>query len=184
MKKVLMIVGSLRKNSFNMQLAKYVEEMLAEKAQVSFMNYSELPFMNQDIEFPAPDSVAKARQEIMDADGIWIFSPEYNYQIPGVLKNLLDWLSRPLVQNDWERGSAVKGKVVTVSGVAGKSGAAGVRKNLSMLLEAMRMKLVAGMGTGVALDSEAFASGILNLSEENKALLQKQMEEFLNAIQV
>ena len=184
MKKVLMIVGSLRKNSFNMQLAKYVEEMLAEKAQVSFMNYSELPFMNQDIEFPAPDSVAKARQEIMDADGIWIFSPEYNYQIPGVLKNLLDWLSRPLVQNDWERGSAVKGKVVTVSGVAGKSGAAGVRKNLSMLLEAMRMKLVAGMGTGVALDSEAFASGMLNLSEENKALIQKQMEEFLNAIQV
>ena len=182
MKKVLMIVGSLRKNSFNMQLARYVEEMLAEKAQVSFMNYSELPFMNQDIEFPAPDSVAKARQEIMDADGIWIFSPEYNYQIPGVLKNLLDWLSRPLVQNDWERGSAVKGKVVTVSGVAGKSGAAGVRKNLSMLLEAMRMKLVAGMGTGVALDAEAFASGILNLSEENKALLRKQMEEFLNAI--
>ena len=182
MKKVLMIVGSLRKNSFNMQLARYVEEMLAEKAQVSFMNYSELPFMNQDIEFPTPDRVAKARQEIMDADGIWIFSPEYNYQIPGVLKNLLDWLSRPLVQNDWERGSAVKGKVVTVSGVAGKSGAAGVRKNLSMLLEAMRMKLVAGMGTGVALNSEAFASGILNLSEENKALLQKQMEEFLNAI--
>ena len=182
MKKVLMIVGSLRKNSFNMQLARYVEEMLAEKAQVSFMDYAELPFMNQDIEFPAPDSVAKARQEIMDADGIWIFSPEYNYQIPGVLKNLLDWLSRPLVQNDWERGSAVKGKVVTVSGVAGKSGAAGVRKNLSMLLEAMRMKLVAGMGTGVALDSEAFASGILTLSEENKALLQKQMEEFLNAI--
>ena len=182
MKKVLMIVGSLRKNSFNMQLAGYVEEMLSEKAQVGFMDYAELPFMNQDIEFPAPDSVAKARQEIMDADGIWIFSPEYNYQIPGVLKNLLDWLSRPLVQNDWERGSAVKGKVVTVSGVAGKSGAAGVRKNLSMLLEAMRMKLVAGMGTGVALDAEAFASGILNLSEENKALLRKQMEEFLNAI--
>lgn len=184
MKKVLMIVGSLRKNSFNMQLARYVEEMLAEKAQVSFMNYSELPFMNQDIEFPTPDSVAKARQAVMDADGIWIFSPEYNYQIPGVLKNLLDWLSRPLVQNDWERGSAVKGKVVTVSGVAGKSGASGARKNLGTLLEIMRMKLVEGSGTGISLDAEAFASGILNLSEENKALLQKQMEEFLNAIQV
>ena len=184
MKKVLMIVGSLRKNSFNMQLARYVEEMLAEKAQVSFMDYAELPFMNQDIEFPAPDSVAKARQAVMDADGIWIFTPEYNYHIPGVLKNLLDWLSRPLAPNDWNRGSAVKDKVVTISGAAGKSGAAGVRKNLSMLPEAMRMKLVAGMGTGVALDSEAFVSGILNLSEENKALLQKQMEEFLNAIQV
>ena len=184
MKKVLMIVGSLRKNSFNMQLAHMVEMMLEGKAEVDFLNYAELPFMNQDIEFPTPESVEIVRQAVMEADGIWVFSPEYNYQIPGVLKNLLDWLSRPLVQNDWERGSAVKGKVVTVSGVAGKSGAAGVRKNLSMLLEAMRMKLVAGMGTGVALNSEAFASGILNLSEENKALLQKQMEEFLNAIQI
>jgi hypothetical protein len=44
------------------------------------------------------------------------------------------------------------------------------------------MKLIEGMGTGISLDAEAFASGILNLSEENKALLQKQMEEFLNAI--
>ena len=182
MKKVLMIVGSLRKNSFNLQLAEQVEKMLDGKAEVSFLQYADLPFMNQDIEFPAPDSVERVRKAVMEADGIWIFSPEYNYQIPGVLKNLLDWLSRPLVQNDWERGSAVKGKTVTICGAAGKSGAAGVRKNLGMLLEAMRMRPVAGMGTGIVLDSEAFASGLLKLSEEKEALLRKQMEEFLNAI--
>ena len=182
MKKVLMIVGSLRKESFNLQLAKLAEEMLKDKVQVSILYYADLPFMNQDIEFPTPESVARVRQEVLAADGIWIFSPEYNYQIPGVLKNLLDWLSRPLISNDWERGSAVKGKPVTISGVAGRSGAAGVRKHLSALLEVMSMNLIGGMGTGVSADAEAFETGILNLSEENREALQAQAELFLSQI--
>ena len=182
MKKVLMIVGSLRKDSFNRQLAKRVEAMLAGKAEVRFLQFADLPFMDQDIEFPAPESVARVRQAVQEADGLWIFSPEYNYQIPGVLKNLLDWLSRPLVPNDWERGSAVKGKAVTVSAVAGRSGAAGVRKHLSALLEVMSMKLIGGMGSGVALDPEAFRSGVLDLSGESLAAVRKQADAFLEAI--
>ena len=182
MKKVLMIVGSLRKNSFNYQLAKQVEAMLAGKAEVCFLQFADLPFMNQDMEFPVPESIARVRQAVQEADGIWIFSPEYNYQIPGVLKTLLDWLSRPLAPNDWERGSAVRGKPVTISGVAGRSGAAGVRKNLSALLEIMSMKLIGGQGSGVSLDAEAFQSGVLNLSEENLAEIRGQEEAFLEAI--
>ena len=182
MKKVLVIVGSFRKNSFNHQLAKQVEAILAEKAEVSFLHYADLPFMNQDIEFPAPGSVARVRQAVQEADGIWIFSPEYNYQIPGVLKNLLDWLSRPLAPNDWERGSAIKEKPVTISGVAGKSGAAGVRKHLSALLEIMSMKLIGGQGSGVSLDADAFRSGVLNVSEEKFAEIRTQAEVFLAAI--
>jgi len=179
MKKVLIIVGSLRKNSFNLQLAKKVEVMLTGKAEVSYLHYADLPFMNQDIEFPAPDSVVRVRQAVQEADGIWIFSPEYNYQIPGVLKNLLDWLSRPLASNDWERGSAVKGKAVTISGVAGRSGATGVRKNLSALLEIMSMKLIGGMGTGISLGADAFRTNRLNLSKESEKALKDQAELFL-----
>ena len=182
MKKVLMIVGSLRKNSFNYQLANQVEAILAGKAEVCFLQFADLPFMNQDMEFPVPESIARVRQAVQEVDGIWIFSPEYNYQIPGVLKNLLDWLSRPLAPNDWERGSAVRGKPVTISGVAGRSGAAGVRKNLSALLEIMSMKLIGGQGSGVSLDAEAFQSGVLNLSEENLAELRGQAEAFLEVI--
>ena len=182
MKKVLMIVGSLRKDSFNRQLAKRAEAMLAGKAEVRFLQFADLPFMDQDIEFPAPESVARVRQAVQEADGLWIFSPEFNYQIPGVLKNLLDWLSRPLVPNDWERGSAVKGKPVTVSAVAGRSGGAGVRKHLSALLEIMSMKLSGGMGTGVSADAESFATGRLNLSEETYEALQAQAELFLSQI--
>lgn len=183
MKNILMIVGSLRKNSFNLQLAKQVETMLHGKAQVSYLNYVDLPFMNQDIEFPVPESVARVRQEVQKSDGIWIFSPEYNYQIPGVLKNLLDWLSRPIAPGALRESAAAAEKIVTISGVAGRSGAAGVRKNLSVLLEVMSMRLVGGMGTGVSLNAEAFQTGELTLSVETVAALQKQKDEFLAAIQ-
>ena len=138
--------------------------------------------MNQDIEYPAPESITRVRGAVMETDGIWIISPEYNFQIPGVLKNLLDWLSRPLVSNDPERISAVKGKPVTISGVAGKSGAAGVRKNLSTLMASMRMNLVAGMGTGISLGPQDFQSGKLSLSEENLTALRTQVDAFLEAI--
>ena len=58
MKKVLMIVGSLRKDSFNLQLARIAEGMLKGQAEVSYLHYADLPFMNQDIEFPAPERTA------------------------------------------------------------------------------------------------------------------------------
>ena len=181
MKKVLMIVGSLRRDSFNQQLAKLAGAMLSGRAQVSYLYYADLPFLNQDMEFPAPESVARVRRAVQAADGIWVFSPEYNYQIPGVLKNLLDWLSRPLDPNDRTGSSVVQGKSVTISGVAGRSGAAGVRKHLSALAETMGMKLIGGTGTGVALDAEAFASAVLHLKEEDHIALREQAEAFLEA---
>lgn len=179
MKKVLMIIGSLRKNSFNRQLAIQVKEMLEGKAETDFLEFADLPFMNQDIEFPPPESVVRVRREVQEADAIWIFSPEYNYQIPGALKNLLDWLSRPLIPNDRQRVSAAKGKPVTICSVAGKSAGAGVRKNLSSLLEVMSMKVIGGMGTGLSLDGEAFQTDKLTLSDKSREELKAQMELFL-----
>ena len=182
MKKVLMIVGSLRKNSFNRQLAQEIEAILADCAEITWLEYSDLPYMNQDIEFPAPESVARVRAAVEEADGIWICTPDYNYNIPGVLKNLLDWLSRPLAPNDWKGGSAARGKTVTISGVAGKSAAAGVRKSLKGLLEAMSMKVISGVGTGISLDAGVFETGIVSFSDESKAALEQQAREFIAAL--
>ena len=182
MKRILMIIGSLRRDSFNKQLADVVTEMMAGIVEVSVLEYSDLPLMNQDMEYPAPEAVSRVRREVKEADGIWIFSPEYNYQIPGGLKNLLDWLSRPLEPNDRERQTVVKGKPVTIFSVAGGSSGAGVRKNLSELLEVMAMNVVGGQGTGVSLDREAFTTGKLSLSDEKKDELKKQVELFLNEL--
>ena len=182
MAKILIIVGSMRKNSFNRQMAKEIEKIIKDRAEVSYLEFSDLPYMNQDIEFPAPEAVARVRSEVQDADGIWICSPEYNGNIPGVLKNLLDWLSRPLVEGDFGSPSAVKEKPVTISGAAGKSAAGGVRSNLAKLMEMMRMTLIGGEGTGIALDGEAFMTGKVTFTEENIDSLRKQADEFLKAI--
>lgn len=182
MAKILMVVGSLRKDSFNRQMANEIERLIAGRAEVSYLEYADLPYMNQDVEFPAPAAVARVRSEVQAADGIWICSPEYNYNIPGVLKNLLDWLSRPLVQGDFNGASAVSGKPVTISGAAGRSGASGVRDNLSKLLQMIRMQLVGGEGTGIALSGEAFMTGKAALTDENIAALAAQVDSFLAAL--
>ena len=182
MKKILMIVGSLRENSFNRQLAADAKKLLEEKADVTFLEYADLPFMNQDMEFPAPEPVARVRRAVQEAEGIWVFSPEYNYQIPGVLKNLLDWLSRPLEPHDRQRNTAAKEKPVTFSSAAGKSAGAGVREHLGRLLAVMSMNVVGGMGTGVALDAKAFQTGELTLSEKNREELETQAALFLAAL--
>lgn len=181
-KNILMIVGSLRKQSFNRQLAQEIETILGDRANVTYLEYGDLPYMNQDIEFPAPESVSRVRSAVQAADGIWICTPEYNYNIPGGLKNLLDWLSRPLEENNWELGSAVKGKYVTISGVAGKSAAAGVRKSLKDLLEMMSMNVIAGEGTGVSFDATAFQTGVLSIPASAQTVLEEQVEQFLSAL--
>ena len=94
-KRILMIIGSLRKESFQRQLAQLAQEMLGERAEVAFLDYTQVPFFNQDMEFPVPLPVAQVREAVSRADGVWLFVPEYNHSLPGVLKNLLDWLSRP-----------------------------------------------------------------------------------------
>ena len=176
--RILMIIGSLRRNSFNRQLAQIAAKMLEGKAAVSVLGYSDIPYMNQDIEFPAPEAVRRAREEVDAADGIWIFSPEYNFNSPGALKNLLDWLSRPLVKNDPERISALTGKKVTLSGAGGKMAASNARKRLAEFAVFMRMRHMEGEECAVTLTPESFASDTLILSEEDERVLRSQAERF------
>ena len=68
--KILAIVGSLRKDSFNKQLAQAAKESLQKNAELTILDYHDVPLLNQDIEYPAPPAVAKVRAEVMAADGI------------------------------------------------------------------------------------------------------------------
>ena len=173
MKNVLMIVGSIRSSGFNHQLAQAAASVLEGRAQVSFLDFSDLPFLNQDHEFPAPASVARVRQAVGNADALWLFVPEYNYQMSGYLKNLLDWLSRPLSPNDPPRSSAIRGKAAAISGAAGKSGAAGAREGLHRLLNVIGVSVIGGDGVGIAMGPESFGSGKLHLSPEDMAALEQ-----------
>ena len=180
-KKILFVVGSTRKESFNGLLAAEAAKLLAGKAEITYLEYSSLPFMNQDLEFPAPEIVTKVREIVKTADGIWIFSPEYNYSYPGILKNLLDWLSRPVVARDYDTAAAT-GKKVTVSNVAGKSTGSGSRAKLVELLGKIRMLVMAEPLTGIAIPPAVYGGAPMTFTAEQKVQLQAQAEAFLQFI--
>ena len=178
MKNILFIVGSLRKQSFNRQLAALAEKMLEGQFNIQYLEFEDVPLMNQDLEANTPAPVARVRKEVLAADGIWIFTPEYNYSYPGLLKNLLDWLSRPMDISNFTNPTAVVGKKVTASGAGGNNQTASCRAKLNDLLEFMKMQVMKEPQTGIALGVEAWTEGKFNLTEEQVAMLKAQAERF------
>jgi NAD(P)H-dependent FMN reductase len=110
--KVLALVGSLRAASINRQLAEVAAETAPDGVSVIvYDGLGELPFYNEDIDNDdAPASVKALRAAAADADAALVVTPEYNGSIPGVLKNAIDWLSRPFGDG------ALKGKPAAVIG--------------------------------------------------------------------
>ena len=181
MKKILFIVGSLRKESFNKKLAEEVEQMLSGRATVDYLNYSDVPLMNQDIEFPAPETVTRVRKSVAEADALWIFSPECNYSYPGHLKNLIDWLSRPLVAGDRQTPLAINGKKVALSGAGGAAATAKCREKLTELLTLpfIRANVMTEPQTGIQLNKEAWTEGRLILTDDQQENLREQVDAFM-----
>ena len=111
---VLVLVGSLRAASINRQIAELAAEVAPDGVTVSvYPSLGELPFYNEDIDTDAPPAaVAALRAAAADADAALVVTPEYNGSIPGVLKNAIDWLSRPF------GNSALQGTPLAVIGAA------------------------------------------------------------------
>lgn len=176
-KKILMINGSLRKNSLNGQMAQMAAEFLGDRAETTMLDYSRVPLMNPDIEFPVPEAVQQVRDVVKNADGVWIFFPEYNYSYPGVLKNLLDWISRA-VEKGAPRTTAVSaGKPVTYSSVTGSTDAAKAFDKMYDLLKKIHMEIMDEHLVGISDPKDP--EGRLVLTEEVKSKLKKQADAFL-----
>jgi len=171
MKKILFIVGSLRAKSFNRQVANVAKEIIGNQAEVQELDYSNLPLLNQDIEQPELEVVARIRKEVADADALWIFTPEYNMSYPGHLKNLLDWLSRPVKFMDYGTPTCINGKRVAISGAGGKAATASCRAKLTELLTFMKAEVLPEQ-VGIAVPAEAWGTDVLTLTDEQKAELK------------
>jgi len=138
--KILAIVGSLRKDSYNRQLALAAKEIIGDRAVFNLLEYKDIPMMNQDIEFPTPESVKRVREEVKSSDGIWFFTPEYNHFFPGVLKNLIDWLSRPVSDKEPQ---VLAGKPAAISGISpGMSGTGIAQDHLVTLISFLNMNVM------------------------------------------
>lgn len=91
---IVVLVGSLREESYNMRLAKTMQERYKDKMDMQITDIRSLPHFDQDEENDPPQVVKEFKATIANADGIMIVTPEYNWSVPGVLKNALDWTSR------------------------------------------------------------------------------------------
>ncbi|MBB6444070.1 NADPH-dependent FMN reductase [Bacillus benzoevorans] len=91
---IVAIVGSIREDSYNLKLAQYVQKRYQERFDLEILNIREIPFYNQDIENDPPEVVTDLKNKVKNADAVLWVTPEYNGTVPGVLVNVIDWLSR------------------------------------------------------------------------------------------
>jgi chromate reductase len=120
MTRMLGVAGSLRKDSYNRALLRVMRELAAaEGIEVDIFELDGMPLYNQDDEADMPGSVRDFKQRIEQADALILVTPEYNYSISGVLKNAIDWASRPHGANSFEeKPVAIMGATVGTLGTA------------------------------------------------------------------
>jgi len=144
MKNIVVLVGSLRKDSINKKYAHALEKLAAGQFAFQYIDM-DLPLYNDDLWQSPPAKIVALKDAITHADGILIVSPEYNRSMPAVTKNAVDWASRPFGQNAW------KGKAVAITGASpGSQGTAVMQSQL-------RSSLVI-LGTAVMGDPEVYIS--------------------------
>lgn len=93
--KIVAIVGSLRKESYNRMVAEFMKDRYKGKLDMEILLLNDLPVFNEDIEDNPPQTVLDFKNKIKNSEGVLFVTPEYNHSIPGGLKNALDWCSRP-----------------------------------------------------------------------------------------
>ena len=170
---VAVLVGSLRKESFNKKIAQVLKELAPKNLQLDFVSLAELSFFNQDIEFTPPASWETFRAEIRSADAVLFVTPEYNRSVPAVLKNAIDIGSRPYGQSVWD---GKPGGVVSVSmgGIGGFGANHHLRQSLVFLNVPIMPQPEAYIGNVGSLFNE---DGVLK-DEDTRAFLQKYINAY------
>ncbi len=100
--KIIGFSGSLRKGSFNTAALVAAQQLCSDAAEIEIYDISDFPPFNQDHDQAPPENVTKLKAAIRAADAVIFSSPEYNYSVPGHLKNVIDWASRPYGDSAWD----------------------------------------------------------------------------------
>ncbi len=172
--KVLGISGSLRRDSYNTQLLKSAADLLSDEVELELWDGLKAvpPYDEDDDVEPAPAAVAALRAAVAGADAVLIATPEYNWSLPGQLKNAIDWASRPLATNTFRNKP-----VAVVGSSTGAFGAVWAQAELRKVLGAVGARVVEGE-VAVGHAPERFDEHG-RLADEN---LREQLGEVLEAL--
>ncbi|WP_099974540.1 MULTISPECIES: NADPH-dependent FMN reductase [Lactobacillaceae] len=158
-KKISIIVGSLRENSFSGQVANNVKNMIPAGYDVEFLDFSNLPIYNQDSDEQDVPEFTEFRNKVKNSDGIIFVTPEYNRSIPGGLKNAIDVASRPWGQSVWNNKPAA-----IISNSPGAIGGFGASNHLRQVLAFLNMPTLT--------NPEAYLGNIADLLQEDGTLVE------------
>ncbi|WP_317902305.1 NADPH-dependent FMN reductase [Cerina litoralis] len=164
--KIAVIVGSLRKESFNLKTAKALMAIAPESLSLELLDIADLPMFNEDLEATPPKEWVAFRKQIIAADGLLFLTPEYNRSVPGVLKNAIDVGSRPYGQNSWDGKPAA---IVSVS--IGNISGFGANHHLRQSLVFVNVNTMA--------QPEAYIGGAAALFDDNGKLTDDSTKDFL-----
>ncbi|MDX6589966.1 MAG: hypothetical protein QOI84_1240 [Solirubrobacterales bacterium] len=176
--RVLGISGSLRRGSYNSALLRAAAERLPAGVElVEYDGLREIPPYDSDTELDAPDAVRELREAIRGADAVLVATPEYNHSIPGVLKNALDWASRPAGQ------SALMGKPAAAIGAStGMFGAVWAQAETRKVLGALGGRVIE-RELPIPRAEELYEDGRLNLTPEQSQQLQELLAELVSEVE-
>ena len=165
--KIAVIVGSNRRGSINSKLAQALARLGEDRLAFNFVAIGDLPLYNQDLEGELPRSVVRFKAEIAAADALLFVTPEHNRSIPALLKNAIDWGSRPHGQNAWS------GKPAAITGTSpGAIGAAVAQLHLRQVLGILGVLVTGG---------EAYISFKSGLVDSNGIITDENTRRFLKA---
>jgi chromate reductase len=172
--RILGISGSLRRDSHNTRLLRGIGELLPEGVElVLFDQLAAVPPYNEDEEHPAPRAVAALKAAIAGADAILVATPEYNASIPGVLKNALDWVSRPV------QDTPLMGKPAAVLGAStGLFGAVWAQAETRKVLSTIGARVV-DREIPIAQAEDALGADGLPLEDDARELIEATLTELL-----
>jgi chromate reductase, NAD(P)H dehydrogenase (quinone) len=171
MKRIAVLVGSLRKESFSRKTAKALMGLAPESLTLEILEIGELPMYNQDLEETPPEAWTEFRRRLNGYDGVLFVTPEYNRSIPAVLKNAIDVGSRPFGSNMWNRKP---GGVVSVS--PGALGGFGANHHLRQSLVFLNILAMP--------QPEAYIGGAAKLFDETGNLANETTRGFLQKFMI
>lgn len=164
--KILGICGSLREGSFNLSALKAAAELAPEGVEIEIFSIGGIPEFVQGHDLNPPEKVVEFKRKIREADAILFASPEYNYSVPGVLKNAIDWASRPYGDSAWE------GKPAAIMGASpGTGGTMRMQYHLRQIMVFLNMFPIN--------KPEVMIGTCTNKFDENGNLTDEKTREFI-----
>ena len=173
--RIIGFAGSLRKGSYNRSLLRSAGQLLPQDTALEIFDLSDIPPFNQDLEANMPAKVNEFKSKIRESDALLIATPEYNYSVPGVLKNAIDYASRPYGDNPFDDKP-----VAIMSASVGMLGGARAQYHLRQMFVFLNMHPINAPEVIVTSASNKFdAEGNL-LDENTKKFLTQLLQNLSN----